>query len=477
MINNDTTEKIETIENDVNNLKIGKENIRNKMLQYMRFKDVLSNLNIVFTKDDFSGDLSTTLNKISNAISVVIKEKEGSYNNYESVSQQLDKAHSEKSNIEYIISNHKETINALDNDNGECPTCHQKPDNIIQLLSNIRDMKNNEEHNLIVINQRIDELSRDYSEKENTYKLFTELEKDLRVLHDNYPEFFNINNKLKEYHSNYVKLKEDFEQVSTDYNNVRTYQNIKSTIKEYEDKLESYLGRKDSALILLKDNDSVLSDVTLELSSYPSSQELSPIVDSRSNSIDTIKNEISYYENNKSQSKMKIDYIEKDILRADNSQKEYEKTVDDLSRVTAGLDMVSSYREVLIEKVIPEISYVASELLQKFTDGKFVGMELDSSYKAKVQLPDGSTRDTGLLSGGELSAVALALRLAIALISYGNNVGTSTMILDEVLVSQDENRVENIITTMKEKLQGQVILIGHNGDIISSIADNIVELG
>lgn len=139
--------------------------------------------------------------------------------------------------------------------------------------------------------------------------------------------------------------------------------------------------------------------------------------------------------------------------------------------------MVSSYREVLIENVIPEISYVASELLQKFTDGKFVGMELDSSYKAKVQLPDGSSRDTGLLSGGELSAVALALRLAIALISYGNNVGTSTMILDEVLVSQDENRVENIITTMKEKLQGQVILIGHNGDIISSIADNIVELG
>ena len=32
------------------------------------------------------------------------------------------------------------------------------------------------------------------------------------------------------------------------------------------------------------------------------------------------------------------------------------------------------------------------------------------------------------------------------------------------------------MNTIKEVLDGQVILIGHNGDVISSVADKIIEL-
>lgn len=50
------------------------------------------------------------------------------------------------------------------------------------------------------------------------------------------------------------------------------------------------------------------------------------------------------------------------------------------------------------------------------------------------------------------------------------------IILDEVFVSQDANRAELSISTIKEVCQGQVIMIAHN-ESLDAVADKIVQLG
>ena len=49
------------------------------------------------------------------------------------------------------------------------------------------------------------------------------------------------------------------------------------------------------------------------------------------------------------------------------------------------------------------------------------------------------------------------------------------LILDEILVSQDAERTEKILATLKDVCKGQVIIIAHN-DNISSIADSVFEI-
>ena len=86
----------------------------------------------------------------------------------------------------------------------------------------------------------------------------------------------------------------------------------------------------------------------------------------------------------------------------------------------------------------------------------------------------GEERAIGQLSGGELSAVAMALRFAISLM-LGGKSGVNLMILDEVLVSQDEERSANILMTLKSITEGQVIIVAHN-DSIDTVVDKVVEL-
>ena len=68
----------------------------------------------------------------------------------------------------------------------------------------------------------------------------------------------------------------------------------------------------------------------------------------------------------------------------------------------------------------------------------------------------------------------MSLRLAIAML-LNSGADQNTVILDEVLVSQDGARAEQILSTIKEMFQGQVVLIAHN-ESIDSIADKIVTL-
>lgn len=467
-------EHIDELSDDISQKTAEKESVRRKMLEYMPYRDFMANYGISFTKEDFSLPWEETVNKVSDSLEFFVEEKGKTSQSLASLKEKQELLTSQISESMFKVDNYTQTLRALDNEDGKCPTCHQKPDNLVVLLESTKKLKDEEGTKLVGMKEELVSVKKDISDNEKTYGTLIEVENKLSELKNKYPTFVNLKNEIVEKEENLVALKEKFTKLEEDYANVRTLKNLKDSIDRIREKKSGYEEKKNALEKDLEDKKVELEKVESE--KFTSSDRLEKEVRKQEAEVDLIKGNIVDLERKMYENDTNIKYLEKDIARAKNSHNEHTKILDSLSQVTAGLDIVSSYRELLINNVTPEISHVASDLLESFTNGKFVGMELDSNYKTKVILSDGTTRDTGLLSGGELSAVALSLRLAIALISYGNNVGTSTMILDEVLVSQDEDRVENIISTMKEKLQGQVILIGHNGDIISSIADKIVEL-
>lgn len=154
--------------------------------------------------------------------------------------------------------------------------------------------------------------------------------------------------------------------------------------------------------------------------------------------------------------------------------KKHRELLKSLETSTLTLETLTEFRANRVKTVLPAIEATASELLSRFTDGKFIGLKLDEKFNASVVLSSGIERPVGLLSGGELSAASIALRLAISTMLNGSD-GRGLIILDEVLVSQDADRSDLILSTIGEVCEGQVVLIAH-GEGVTAIADKKVEM-
>ena len=172
----------------------------------------------------------------------------------------------------------------------------------------------------------------------------------------------------------------------------------------------------------------------------------------------------------------RIEHLRKDILRHEEDIKKHNELIQSVTVAAASHEVISEFREDRIRNSIPVIEVYASDLLNRFTEGKFTRLSLNQKFEATVYLADGTPRAVGLLSGGELSAAAMALRLAISMLLNSGGAGQNLIVLDEVLVSQDANRSEQILSTLKEIFKGQVVLVAHN-ESVDSVADKIITLG
>lgn len=138
---------------------------------------------------------------------------------------------------------------------------------------------------------------------------------------------------------------------------------------------------------------------------------------------------------------------------------------------SAALAVVEEYRAERIRTGVPLVAEAASRFLAACTDGAFTGLSLDEKYNVSVTTAEGVSRDCGVLSGGELSAAAMALRMGLAEVAGGGGM----MVLDEVLVSQDAARAELMLQAVKSMSAGQVVMVAHS-PVVLDIADAIVEM-
>lgn len=149
----------------------------------------------------------------------------------------------------------------------------------------------------------------------------------------------------------------------------------------------------------------------------------------------------------------------------------YGEALEAIEVASGALAVVEEYRAERIRTGVPLVAEAASRFLAACTDGAFTGLSLDEKYNVTVTTAEGVSRECGVLSGGELSAAAMALRMGLAEVAGGGGV----MVLDEVLVSQDAARAELMLQAVKSLSAGQVVMVAHS-PVVLDVADAIVEM-
>ena len=162
------------------------------------------------------------------------------------------------------------------------------------------------------------------------------------------------------------------------------------------------------------------------------------------------------------------------LKQAQEARTRYNTISNQLIIINNTIKNLTDFKKSKIESAIPELSELTSDLVRSFTDNDFQDVVIDRDFSISVTKSNGQVLPVNALSGGEESVVAIALRLAISLFLNGNNNGL--IVMDEVLVSQSKNREQNILDTIANLNNSQIILIAHS-DLANSLADKTFSLG
>lgn len=158
--------------------------------------------------------------------------------------------------------------------------------------------------------------------------------------------------------------------------------------------------------------------------------------------------------------------------RAVTSADSRKAALAEVERTTAVASTLEEFRRDRLARLAPELAEVASDFVSRMTDGRYTTVELDEDFTPILTDASGDQRPSSWLSGGEESAVALALRIAIGEVLAGQRGGL--LILDEVLTAQDTQRRQATMGAIRA-LPRQVITINHVSEA-SDMVDLVAEV-
>lgn len=377
----------------------------------------------------------------------------------------------EKLVLKTEITHNNQLIKALKNNDASCPVCgspieeeFQSLEELVEKTKNKKEYFKNIEVEIVSLTSKLNEEKNNLNiynqnlvfkkEKEESLLLYKEKEKELKklekVIKKIDTELSVVNNHLSEInlHKEAISLTKEIEQ------NVIEYTNRLNEEKEKKKQLES---KKNELNALDKKSYKVLKDDTLN----------------ENKKFNDLKTDLLQKKQQFMYSKEKYENLILDKNRIDKAKLEYDKLMQEVSVYVKMIKLLTEFKKERILNSVPMITDIASDIFMKFTNNDFLKLELNDKFEVIVQTKDNIIRPVGLLSGGELSTAAIALRIAISL--FLNNEDQSLLILDEVLVSMDDERTQNILETIAEITNTQLIFIAHN-HLINDISDKIVEL-
>jgi exonuclease SbcC len=366
----------------------------------------------------------------------------------------------------------KRAISVLSDGEGTCPTCLQHVsdvDSAVNVLQKeIQELTSSQEKSIV----RIVELRNSENEAKESLKdletaleaiseisrLETTIEQDEHETSELRSQIIVLDGELKGYEKIYNEARRH-EETKNDYNRL-----LKRAVS-VSDEIERLKTRKIEITEELKIG-GVISAAGLE--------KLRKKLDDVRSKHNQLAMEYTESRGELNLAKERLLHLSEKIVNHENEIQKYQDLLKSVEVAVSSTNLIEEFREERIKNSIPVIEVYASDLLSRFTEGKFSRLKIDSKFNTSVVLATGAERAVGLLSGGELSAASMSLRLAISML-LNTGASRNLIILDEVLVSQDAERAELILTTVKDVCKGQVVLIAHN-DSIDGIADKVVEL-
>ena len=346
----------------------------------------------------------------------------------------------------------RKAMSTLSETDSTCPTCGQKVDNVSEVLSTLHEEFDKLSEDVDKLSEVLDTVKNKRAKAESAVDKLTRAVDVLEEKPELADDIDTLQSKVRDLERQYDRARD----IETSEQRRQQALSRVSLLNEEIEKVGGKLSEVSAALDNLDDVN--VGSVRNHMSSV--SEKLQKAVAEQGD----VKAE-------KARLQAELDRAKELLDEARKADDHYRTALSEKVIAGAVVDMLEQFRAFRVDESIPVVESRASDIVSKFTDGHIAEIRLDSKFAASVVMSDGDVRPVGLLSGGELSAVALALRLGISML-LGND---GLLVLDEVLVSQDDVRSERILSVMKEMCAGQIVMISH-GATTSEIADCVVQL-
>ncbi|MDX5962837.1 SMC family ATPase [Rhodococcus opacus] len=166
---------------------------------------------------------------------------------------------------------------------------------------------------------------------------------------------------------------------------------------------------------------------------------------------------------------MQLDGIADDAATRWNLKREAAEQAE-VTRIAR--DIGIALRRDLLAEYCATISAAATDILTRL-GGEHVGFMIDETFVPQVVLPDGTTRATRQLSGGEKARAAVCAFIGFSRqLAGGGKPGM--LFADEITASQDEAFRRDMLTMLRA-LEMPMIVVSHTADVLD-IASRVIRL-
>lgn len=354
----------------------------------------------------------------------------------------------------------------------ECPYCHSP-------VTDIEEEKKQHSLELLEIQDNIKKYQRLKQEQEEKKSML--LNESLKL-----QQFLEVLNNQKTKVERFTTLKLEIDKISKDLENkTKIYNSLLEKLHNVELAKEqsTTITRVKATIKLLNENLNRENKDKLQLE-----KELKDVNALKKTEFNKLESSLFSIQNQKQKSELDALSLKKDLeiekekgrsldlqlKQAQEARTRYNTISNQLIIINNTIKNLTDFKKSKIESAIPELSELTSDLVRSFTDNDFQDVVIDRDFSISVTKSNGQVLPVNALSGGEESVVAIALRLAISLFLNGNSNGL--IVMDEVLVSQSKNREQNILDTIANLNNSQIILIAHS-DLANSLADRTFTLG
>lgn len=382
----------------------------------------------------------------------------------------LKTARIELANSTALIKQAQKALKTLKGDSLTCPTCLQTIDNPAHIIDENKRIIEEQEKNQTVYQQKIDEIEQNIADRatvkdelkeaENTVKSVTErisaANKAVADKAEMQPSLKGALQEVKELQSTMATAKVNASQIEQYHKNAQNLTKVNEKLTLESKNLKLKQSERENTPTVTESN---LNKIKKEAENAQNKlQELTIQATTYKGDVTLLKERLKNAQNS-------LKLAEKQAIQRQNAIEQF--TIDQASTT-----VLAHFRAFLSQEVLPMLTDEASTLLSAITDGLFIAVTMDSKYNITVTNKRQEQFDVSALSGGEQSAVAIAMRLAISkFLANGNTM----LILDEVLTAMDNTRVQAILDVIQHAGHQQVIIIAHN-EVVKTIADTVVEL-